>query len=55
MREIECIRWFIGSCGGFVCASLIVRWGGEMTLSWGVVFGESAAALGDKRVCVEVV
>ena len=28
---------------------------GEMNVSWVVVVGESASALGDRRVCVEVV
>ncbi len=38
-----------------VCASCVVRWRG-MNVSW-VVVGESASAsaLGDRRVCVEVV
>ena len=39
---------------GFVCASWVVRWRG-MNVSWVAVVGESASALGDRRVCVEVV
>ena len=39
--------------GGFVCTCWMVRWRG-MNVS-GVVVGESTSALGDKRVCVEVV
>jgi hypothetical protein len=42
------------SLRGFVCASWVVRWRG-MNVSWVVVVGESASALGDRRVCVEVV
>jgi hypothetical protein len=49
MREIECTRWF----RSFVFASWLVRWRG-MSVSW-VVVGESASALGDRRVCVQVV
>ncbi len=39
---------------GFVCASRVVRWRG-MNISWVVVVDGSASALGDRRVCVEVV
>ncbi len=39
---------------GFVCASWAVRWRG-MNVSFVVVVGKSASALGDRRVCVEVV
>ncbi len=39
---------------GFVCASWVVRWRGGMSVSW-VVVCKSASALGDGRVCVEVV
>jgi hypothetical protein len=38
----------------FVCASWVVRWRG-MNVSWVMVVGESAIALEDRRVCVEVV
>ncbi len=38
---------------GFVCISWVVRWRG-MNAS-GVVVGESRSALGDRKVCVEVV
>ncbi len=54
MREIECTRWFIGRCVVFVC-KLVSSLAGEMNVGWVVVVGESASALGDRRVCVEVV
>jgi hypothetical protein len=38
---------------GFACRSWMVRWWG-MNASL-VVVGESVSALGDRRVCVEVV
>ncbi len=37
----------------FACTSWVVRWWG-MNANW-VVVGESESALGDRRVCVEVV
>ena len=57
MREIECTRWFIGRCAVFVC-KLDGSLAGEMNVSFMVVLvvvGGSASALGDRRVCVEVV
>jgi hypothetical protein len=39
---------------GFVCSSRVVRWRG-IKVSFVVVVGESASALRDRRVCVEVV
>jgi hypothetical protein len=38
----------------FVCASWVVRWRG-INVSFVLVVGASASALGDRRVCVEVV
>jgi hypothetical protein len=38
---------------GFVCTSWVVSWWG--TNVSGFVVGESTSALGDRRVCVEVV
>ncbi len=55
MRKIECTRWFIGRC---VVLCVQVGWfdgGGWMNVSFVVVVGASASALGDRRVCVEVV
>ena len=42
------VAWFC------VCASWAVQWRG-MNVRFAVVVGESASALGDRRVCVEVV
>jgi hypothetical protein len=39
---------------GFKCASWVVRWR-RMKVSWVVVVGESASALGGRSVCVKVV
>ncbi len=51
-REMECTRWYIGRC---VVLRVQVGWfvggGDECKL----VVGESASALGGRRVCVEVV
>ncbi len=60
------VRWVLKDAGywvytmvywtlrSFVCASWVVRrWG--VNVSWVVEVGESASALGDRRVCVEVV
>ena len=54
MREIECSRWFIERC---VVLCVQVGWfvGGGMKVSWMVVVGESAIALGGRSVCVKVV
>jgi hypothetical protein len=54
MREIEGTRWLIGRCV-VLCVHVwwFVGWRG-MNVS-GVVVGESTSALGDGRVCVEVV
>ena len=54
MREMECTGWFIGRCV-VLCVHVwwFVGWRG-MNVS-GVVVGESTSALGDGRVCVEVV
>jgi hypothetical protein len=54
MREIEGTRWLIGRCV-VLCVHVgwLVGWRG-MNVS-GVVVGESMSALGDRRVCVEVV
>ncbi len=50
MREVECTMVYWTLCG-FACASCVVRWRG-MNVSWAVVVGESASALGDIKVCV---
>jgi hypothetical protein len=56
MREIVCTRWFIGRC---VVLCVQVKLGGSLAgdeyISWVVVVGESASALVDRSVCVEVV
>ena len=44
IREIECTRWFIGHCVD-VCVQVV-----EWFVGGGLV-GESASALGDRRVC----
>ncbi len=52
-REI-CTRWLIG-----LCVVLCVKVGWFVSGGWKIIlwwwFGESASALGDRRVCVEVV
>jgi hypothetical protein len=54
MREIEGTRWLVGRWV-VLCVHVgwFVGWRG-MNVS-GVVVGESTSALGDRRVCVEVV
>jgi hypothetical protein len=38
---------------GFLCASWVICWRG-MKVSWVVAVGESASALGDRRVCMSI-
>ena len=55
MREIEGTRWLIGRC---VVLCVHVGWfslARDVYVSFVVVVGASGSALGDRRVCVEVV
>jgi hypothetical protein len=54
MREIEYTQWLLGVAWFCVC-KLVGSLEGEMDVSFVVAVGASAAPLGERRVCVEVV